>query len=254
MTTHAKPSSKTYDELVNILTSHLSPKPLVIAERFRFHKRDQTVEGERCVSVYQAELRKLAEHCKFGEYLNGALCDIFVCGLRDGNIQKWLLAEDKLTLKKATEFANAMETASRDAVELQQQMKPSNAVHAIATTKKSSSFSSSWKKGHTPDNCRFKVATCHSCGKHGHIAPVCRSKPPRTPSDNTPSNKPQQNYKRKGTVKVMEEVPVMDDDDDDVLIARVSIHTVSRTACDRSTAVFVTIHLNNTPVKMEVDS
>ncbi len=39
--TPAKPPSKTYDELVNILTSHLSPKPLVIAERFRFQKRDQ---------------------------------------------------------------------------------------------------------------------------------------------------------------------------------------------------------------------
>ena len=141
LTTPAKPSSKTYDELVNILTSHLSPKPLVIAERFRFHKRDQK-EGER-VSVYQAELRKLAEHCNFGEYLNEALRDRFVCGLRDGNIQKRLLAEDKLTLKKATELAIAMETASRDAVELQQQMRPNNAVHAIATTKKSSSFSSS---------------------------------------------------------------------------------------------------------------
>ena len=52
----------------------------------------------------------------------------------------------------------------------------------------------------------------------------------------------------------MEEVSVMDDDDDDMLIIRVSIHTVGRTACDISTAVFVTTHLNNTPIKMEVDT
>ena len=241
-----KPSSKSYGELVNILTSHLSPKPLVIAERFRFHKRDQK-EGER-VSVYQAELRKLAEHCNFGEYLNEALRDRFVCGLRAGSIQKRLLAEDKLTLKKATEIATAMETAARDAVELQQQLKPNNAVH-VMTKNKSSSCYRCGKKGHTSDNCRFKDATCHSCGKAGHIAPVCRSKPTRTPS-----NKPQPHQKCKGRVKVMEEVPNMEDDDDDILIARISIHTIGRTACDTSTAVFVTLHLNKTPVKMEVDT
>ena len=151
-------------------------------------------------------------------------------------------------LKKATEIATAMETAARDAVELQQQLKPNNAVH-VMTKNKSSSCYRCGKKGHTSDNCRFKDATCHSCGKAGHIAPVCRSKPTRTPS-----NKPQPHQKCKGRVKVMEEVPNMEDDDDDILIARISIHTIGRTACDTSTAVFVTLHLNKTPVKMEVDT
>ena len=32
------PSTKTYGEVCEILTRHLSPKPLLIAERFRFHK------------------------------------------------------------------------------------------------------------------------------------------------------------------------------------------------------------------------
>ena len=36
-----KPGSNTYKEIVHILANHLSPKPLVIAERFRFHKRGQ---------------------------------------------------------------------------------------------------------------------------------------------------------------------------------------------------------------------
>ena len=29
---------------------------------------------------------------------------------------------------------------------------------------------------HEPAECKFKDAQCHSCGKAGHIAPVCRSK------------------------------------------------------------------------------
>ena len=40
-----KPSTKTYDQLTQLLNKHLSPKPLIIAERYRFYKRDQK-EGE----------------------------------------------------------------------------------------------------------------------------------------------------------------------------------------------------------------
>ena len=41
----AKPKDKTYEEMGGTLTKHLAPKPIVIAERFRFNKRDQK-EGE----------------------------------------------------------------------------------------------------------------------------------------------------------------------------------------------------------------
>jgi hypothetical protein len=34
----AKPSTKTYDELLKILSEHLQPKPSVISERYKFHK------------------------------------------------------------------------------------------------------------------------------------------------------------------------------------------------------------------------
>ena len=38
LTSPDKPSTRTFDEIVKILSDHLTPKPLVIAERFRFHK------------------------------------------------------------------------------------------------------------------------------------------------------------------------------------------------------------------------
>ena len=69
----AKPGDKTYKELVDALTAHLAPKPLVIAERFRFHKRVQK-EGES-IKVYAASLQKLAEHCAFGQNLADTLRD-----------------------------------------------------------------------------------------------------------------------------------------------------------------------------------
>ena len=45
---------------------------------------------------YVAELRRLATHCEFGAYLDEALRDRFVCGLKDEGTQKALLMETEL--------------------------------------------------------------------------------------------------------------------------------------------------------------
>lgn len=66
-----KPGMKSYDCIVKILGNHYSPKPLIIAERFRFHKRNQE-EGES-VSQFVAALKRLSEHCEFGEALNDTI-------------------------------------------------------------------------------------------------------------------------------------------------------------------------------------
>ena len=110
------PAQKTLTEIVKILQEHLSPKPLVIAERFRFHKRSQ-LEGES-ISSFLASLKKLSEYCEFGTNLNDSLRDRFVCGLSNELIQKRLLSEADLSLSKASEIALAMETAAKDSEEL----------------------------------------------------------------------------------------------------------------------------------------
>ena len=113
------PATKGYDDVVKLLDNHLSPKPLVIAERFRFHMRDQK-EG-KSIPVYVAELGKLSEHCDFKANLSDALRDRLVCGIKKENSQKRLLSESDLKLEKAIEIATAMESAAKDAVELQHQ-------------------------------------------------------------------------------------------------------------------------------------
>ena len=59
LTAPAKPSEKSYKEIVDILKNHLNPKPLVIGERFRFWKRDQKC-GES-VSSYIAQLKNFLQ-------------------------------------------------------------------------------------------------------------------------------------------------------------------------------------------------
>ena len=46
-----------------MLKSHFEPAPIVIAERYRFHRREQAA-GES-IADYVAELRRLTTHCKF---------------------------------------------------------------------------------------------------------------------------------------------------------------------------------------------
>ena len=112
-----KAADKTINDLLKALRDHLSPKPSVIAERFRFHKRDQR-PGESVLS-FMAELRNLATHCQFGASLNDTLRDRLVVGLRNETTQKRLLSETDLDLEKAINLSVAMETAAKDAAEVQ---------------------------------------------------------------------------------------------------------------------------------------
>ena len=63
--------TKSFRDIVDILRQNFEPKPLVIAERFRFHHRGQG-PGES-VANFVAELRLIAMNCEFGTHLDEAL-------------------------------------------------------------------------------------------------------------------------------------------------------------------------------------
>ena len=86
-----------------ILAQHVDPKPIIIAERYKFHKAQQ--EESETVRQYLAKLQKLAETCEFGQYREEAIRDRFVCGLCSQSIQRKLLAEATLSLQTAVEKA-----------------------------------------------------------------------------------------------------------------------------------------------------
>jgi len=62
----ATPKDKSLTELKSTFRAHLKPKPLTIAERFKFHKRTQR-EGES-VAEYVVVLKELSTHCDFGDF------------------------------------------------------------------------------------------------------------------------------------------------------------------------------------------
>ena len=167
------PDSLKYSELVEVFKEHYEPKPLVIAQRFHFHRRNQT--ASESVSEYMAELHRLSTNCDFRDYLDQALRDRLVCGLRNEGIQRRLLAEADLTLKRALDLALGMEAAETNAKSLKG---TEQVVHKFAASRPSTTTPCyrCGRPNHEPSACRFRDSTCHFCKKKGHIAPACRAK------------------------------------------------------------------------------
>ena len=103
------PKTLTLPAIAQLLKDHFEPKRLIIAERFTFHRWNQ--RPDETIAEYDAALRKLAVTCEFQAYLEEALRDRFVCGLRNEEIQRRLLSEPKRTLVKTMELAQGMEAA-----------------------------------------------------------------------------------------------------------------------------------------------
>ena len=73
------------------------------------------------MATFVSELRRLSEHCKYGNKIEEMLRDRVVCGIANSQLQRRLLAEPGLTFKKALELAQAQESADQGSQQLQQQ-------------------------------------------------------------------------------------------------------------------------------------
>ena len=105
----------------------LSPEAITGRPELQIFSRSRNA-GES-VAAFVAEIKRLSEHCNFGDALEDMLRDRLVCGIHDQRTQRRLLAETDLTLQKAFEVAQVIELAESQVKELQQQGRAE--VHAV---------------------------------------------------------------------------------------------------------------------------
>ena len=160
-----------FTDIVRILEKQYNPKPLETAQSFHFGTRDQK-SGES-VSDYVVALKRLAVHCNYGEHLNRALRDQFVCGLNNPKIQNKLLNTEDLTFEKACNIAKTTEMADRNTQEFHPSISTTIQVNKLTEQgkenidRKYTEQLSCHRCGgsHSGQSCKFKSAKCYKCSQ-----------------------------------------------------------------------------------------
>lgn len=121
------PSSKKFEELMDLLREHFAPKANKRAERYKFNRAKQ--EDGESIKEFIIRLKTLAQTCEFGDFipssepaaiqtyktkiLDEALCDKFIIGLRNEKVQQSLLNENNLSFEEYVKKALNIELSQK---------------------------------------------------------------------------------------------------------------------------------------------
>lgn len=177
-----------YTDALRLLERHFTNTLNVLVERRRFMLRRQLQEEP--IRAYVSALRQLASTCDFGDFLEAALRDKVVDGVRSVELrQKLLMKGSQLTLGQAMDILQTFEQAAegarvyeegRDAAMVQQVERARNrsgtGVSGSSTVPDRRCYRCG-ASGHLASarECRARDRRCSRCHKVGHFQAVCRS-------------------------------------------------------------------------------
>ena len=184
----------------------------------------------------------------FEAFLNEALRDKFVCGLKSQSIRKRLLAERNLTLTKALEVAHSLEEADNQSKLISENSftEPSFA-HKLYKHKQLQSSSPPQRQcyrcndpSHLANKCRFKQSICNKCNTKGHLAKAYRK------SSTGRQNMKQEHAKQFGTEEKTSASESESDDNES------EVYDLKQVRGDN---VFITsLCVNNKNIEFEIDT
>lgn len=155
-----------YSEAVAALRAHFVQKINVIAERHKF--RQQAQRHNETMVQYVSALCEMLALCNFENVEEDMLRDQIVEKAYSGHIRERLLLEDGLTLNKAIQIANQVESAARDASTLSQTDMPVREVKRLPKREGGCPTSTSGQsKGETK---AIHTRKCYRCGSDKHLA------------------------------------------------------------------------------------
>lgn len=229
-----------------------------IYERYRFNKRDQ--EAGESIESYLASLRSLAKSCNYGELTDSLIRDRIVVGIRENNVRKKLLQENKLTLAKCINICRANEKTSQQLKAMSQESEDVNSFQSKAP--KSEGYipkSQSKGRGQTRAkpigliNCKFCGRThpkrkedcpswgknCVGCGEKNHFIALC---------PNVKSRKQQ-----KSSIHAVDFSKHYDEasDSDDYTLVVESVDSVNVEPCPKK--IFANMQIHDTQVRFQLD-
>lgn len=132
LVTPDKPSSHSFEELVDLVRNHYNPKLSAIVSRFKFsfcvRRQDETV------ATFVARLRQHMKYCNYSAALDEMLHDWLMGGINNESLQRRLLVEPDLAFHKAYDLALAFELAAKNSKDLQAAVAPAD-VHVVHKSK-----------------------------------------------------------------------------------------------------------------------
>ena len=240
------PEAKTIDQIQELVKNHISPTPIVIAERFRFYNRSQL--SSESASEFLRELCRLAGTCDFGEFREQALRDMFTIKLKDKSAQEKLLGEENLTLEKAFQVAQAHERARFSVEEMSTEVHKMNVVESH---EQKSKIESRGKQKHQGYKAGSKARPCFICGDCSHWKADCPEN----------KHKKKHRYKKSNVKAVNNKVSDSSSDSEgfsqhavrmNQVLTKKDQHKVD--VVRKVPEIMVKVLINGTRVKMELDT
>ncbi|XP_068991803.1 uncharacterized protein [Neodiprion pinetum] len=181
-----KAANKSYADLVEMMTNHLTPKPSELMERCTFNQAKQNINES--VAEFAARLKKLALNCEFSD-LQTSLRDQFVVGMRDDTTRVELFKTSKLTFDAALKEAIAREAAVKNASSVANTLEKRNTQRDMFALKQESKTANPYNSRRPPSKPHFGAdkrddtqnhnrpdIKCWCCGGRNHVRAKCHHK------------------------------------------------------------------------------